>query len=171
MVTPSEKIWMDGSFVNWDEASVHVLTHTLHYGLGAFEGIRCYRGKGGSMIFRLQEHVDRLFESAHIVMMNVPYSRKDVFEAIVETVRINKLDSCYIRPLLYVGYGEMGLYPGEQSRQAGDCRLAVGHLSGRGCPGAWNPGQGFIVYPPPRERLHAPRKSLRVLREFHFGQV
>ena len=112
MVTPSEKIWMDGTFVNWNEASVHVLTHSLHYGLGAFEGIRCYRGKTGSMIFRLREHVDRLFESAHIMAMNVPYSRKDVAEAIVETVRINKLESCYIRPLLYVGYGEMGLYPG-----------------------------------------------------------
>ena len=112
MVTPSEKIWMDGTFVNWHEASVHVLTHSLHYGLGAFEGIRCYQGKTGSVIFRLHEHVDRLFESAHIMLMTVPYSRKDVSEAIVETVRINKLDSCYIRPLLYVGYGEMGLYPG-----------------------------------------------------------
>lgn len=112
MVTPSDKIWMDGTFVDWNEASVHVLTHSLHYGMGAFEGIRCYEGTAASAIFRLHEHVDRLFESSHIIMMNVPYSRKDVAEAIVETVRINKLKSCYIRPLLYVGEGEMGLYHG-----------------------------------------------------------
>ncbi len=112
MVTTSEKIWMDGDFVNWNDASVHILTHSLHYGLGAFEGIRCYQGKDGSAIFRLHEHVDRLFESAHIMLMKVPYSRKDVSEAIVETVRVNQLHSCYIRPLLYVGSGKMGLDPG-----------------------------------------------------------
>ena len=111
MLTASEKIWMDGAFVNWHDASIHILTHSLHYGLGAFEGLRCYQGKHGSAIFRLQEHVDRLFESAHIMLMDVPYSRKDVSEAIVETVRVNKLTSCYIRPLLYVGVGEMGLDP------------------------------------------------------------
>ncbi len=112
MVTPSQKIWMDGKFQNWEDASVHVLTHSLHYGMGAFEGIRCYEGRDRSTIFRLNEHVDRLFESAHIMMMNVPYSRKEVTEAILETVRINQLRSCYIRPLLFVGYGDMGLYPG-----------------------------------------------------------
>ena len=104
---------MDGSFVNWNEASVHVLTHSLHYGLAAFEGIRCYKGQLGSAIFRLQEHVDRLFESAHITMMRIPFSKKEVSEAIVETVRLNQLDSCYIRPIVYIGHGEMGLYPGE----------------------------------------------------------
>ncbi|MCH8041625.1 MAG: branched-chain amino acid transaminase [Nitrospinae bacterium] len=112
MVVASEKIWMDGKLVNWDEASVHILTHTLHYGLAAFEGLRCYKGRNGSTIFRLTEHVDRLFESAHITLMKIPYSKKDVTEAILETVRANRLESCYIRPLLYVGYGEMGLYPG-----------------------------------------------------------
>jgi branched-chain amino acid aminotransferase len=110
---PSEKIWMDGQFVAWTDAKVHVLTHTLHYGLGAFEGIRCYKGRNGSGIFRLQEHVDRLFESAHIAMLAVPYDRKQVMEAIVETVRINRLEACYIRPLVYIGYGVMGLYPGD----------------------------------------------------------
>ncbi len=107
------KIWMDGSFVNWADANVHILTHSLHYGLAAFEGIRCYKGKSGSAIFRLHEHVDRLFESAHIGMMVIPYERKQVAEAIVETVRVNKLDACYIRPLVYIGYGAMGVYPGD----------------------------------------------------------
>lgn len=103
---------MDGSFVNWADANVHILTHSLHYGLAAFEGIRCYKGKSGSAIFRLQEHVDRLFESAHIGMMTIPYEKKQVAEAIIETVRVNKLDACYIRPLVYIGYGAMGVYPG-----------------------------------------------------------
>ena len=87
MVTPSQKIWMDGEFVNWNEASIHILTHSLHYGLAAFEGIRCYQGQMGSAIFRLQEHVDRLFESSHITMMQVPYTRKEISDAIIETVR------------------------------------------------------------------------------------
>jgi branched-chain amino acid aminotransferase len=107
------KIWMDGSFVDWADANVHVLTHSLHYGLAAFEGLRCYKGKSGSAIFKLQDHVDRLFESAHIGMMTIPYEKKQVAEAIVETVRINKLDACYIRPLVYIGYGAMGVYPGD----------------------------------------------------------
>jgi branched-chain amino acid aminotransferase len=113
MLEPSEKIWMDGKLVNWEDASVHVLTHSLHYGLSAFEGIRCYQGQKGSAIFRLQEHVDRLFESAHIGQLEIPYDRKQVADAIVETVRVNRLEACYIRPIVYIGYGAMGLYPGE----------------------------------------------------------
>jgi len=120
MLQASEKIWMDGKFVNWEEASVHVLTHSLHYGMAAFEGIRCYKGRTRSAIFRLQEHVDRLFESAHITMMKIPYDRKQVAEAIIETVRINRLEACYIRPLVYIGYGAMGVHPGDNP-----VRLAV----------------------------------------------
>ena len=110
---PQGKIWMDGSLVDWADAKVHVLTHSLHYGLAAFEGLRCYKGKAGSAIFKLHEHVDRLFDSAHIGMMTIPYEKKQVAEAIVETVRSNKLEACYIRPLLYIGYGAMGVYPGD----------------------------------------------------------
>ncbi len=113
MLEASTKIWMDGKLVDWADASVHILTHSLHYGLSAFEGIRCYQGKGGSAIFRLQEHVDRLFESAHITQLEIPYDRKQVADAIVETVRVNKLEACYIRPIAYIGYGAMGLYPSE----------------------------------------------------------
>jgi branched-chain amino acid aminotransferase len=108
---PQGKIWMDGSLVDWAEAKVHVLTHSLHYGLAAFEGLRCYKGKSGSAIFKLHEHVDRLFDSAHIGMMTIPYEKKQVADAIVETVRSNKLEACYIRPLVYIGYGAMGVYP------------------------------------------------------------
>jgi len=113
MLEPSAKIWMDGSFVDWADANVHVLTHSLHYGLAAFEGLRCYKGKSGSAIFKLPEHVDRLFESAHIGMIAIPYEKKQVAEAIVETVRVNKLEACYIRPLVYIGYGAMGVYPAD----------------------------------------------------------
>src|SRR5213594_2319276 len=102
MLQPSEKIWMDGKFVNWADASVHVLTHTIHYGLAAFEGIRCYKGCKGLAIFRLPEHVDRLFGSAHIAMMQIPYEKKQVADAIVETVRVNRLEACYIRPLVFI---------------------------------------------------------------------
>ncbi len=113
MLEASEKIWMDGKLVAWQEATVHVLTHSLHYGLAAFEGLRCYNGRNGSAIFRLHEHVDRLFESTHIALMKMPYDKKQVAEAIVETVRANRLEACYIRPIVYVGYGAMGLYPGD----------------------------------------------------------
>ena len=111
MVDKVEKIWLDGKLVPWDEANVHILTHTLHYGLGAFEGIRCYPQPGGrGAIFRLREHVERLFHSAHIV--TIPIARwtvDDVVEACVETVRVNRLTECYVRPLVFMGDGTMGL--------------------------------------------------------------
>ena len=110
MLKEAEKIWMDGKFVNWRDARVHVLTHTLHYGVGAFEGIRCYKAGDGSAIFRLDDHVERLFASAHIMSIEIPYTKEEIKEAIKETVRVNRLDACYIRPIVYVGYGSMGLY-------------------------------------------------------------
>lgn len=119
MLQPVEKIWMDGKFVPWADAQVHILTHSLHYGLAVFEGIRCYRGRSGSAIFRLQEHVDRLFDSAHIGMMTMPYDKKQIAEAIVDTVRVNRLDACYIRPLVYIGYGAMGVHPGDNPVRVG----------------------------------------------------
>jgi branched-chain amino acid aminotransferase len=109
-VEKSELIWLDGAFVPWDEAQVHVLTHTLHYGLGVFEGVRCYRtGDGRSAIFRLREHTHRLFMSAHILQVTIPFTEDAINEACLETVRRNKLDECYIRPLVFLGAGEMGL--------------------------------------------------------------
>jgi branched-chain amino acid aminotransferase len=110
MVEKVEKIWLDGNFVPWDEAKVHVLTHTLHYGLGVFEGIRCYRRSDGkSAVFRLREHIDRLFESAHISDMVIRESRETVCDACLELIRVNKLDECYLRPLVFLGEGPMGL--------------------------------------------------------------
>ncbi|MBE0426905.1 MAG: branched-chain amino acid transaminase [Nitrospirae bacterium] len=113
MITKTEKIWMDGKFVEWDNANVHILTHTLHYGLGVFEGIRCYETKKGSAIFRLYEHIDRLYSSSHIFLIDIPYSKKEIKDAIIETIKVNNVKECYIRPLVYIGYGAMGLYPKE----------------------------------------------------------
>lgn len=111
MVEKSEKIWMDGKFVNWDDAKVHVLTHALHYGSAIFEGIKAYEASKGTAIFRLKEHVDRLYDSAHIFGIKIPFSKQEFSAAIRDTVKINKLKSCYIRPLVFLGDGPMGLSP------------------------------------------------------------
>ena len=108
----TEKIWLDGKFVPWHEANVHVLTHTLHYGLGVFEGVRCYQIKNKkSAIFRLHEHVDRLFNSAIVLGIDIPFSQKEIFTAIHLVVRKNKLKECYIRPIVFLGHNQMGLNP------------------------------------------------------------
>ena len=108
----SKKIWMDGKLVPWNEANIHVLTHTLHYGLGVFEGIRCYNSKEkGPAIFRLQEHVDRLFQSAVILGIDIPFSNKEIHDAIIQVVLENKLEECYIRPIVFLGDNKMGLNP------------------------------------------------------------
>jgi branched-chain amino acid aminotransferase len=106
----TDHIWLDGDFVAWEAATVHVLTHTLHYGLGVFEGIRCYEGASGtSAIFRLAEHTDRLFGSAHILGLEIPFSPDTINRACIEAVARNRMKSCYIRPLVFLGDGEMGL--------------------------------------------------------------
>jgi branched-chain amino acid aminotransferase len=110
-ITKSEKIWMDGELVNWDDATIHVLTHTLHYGSGVFEGVRAYATSQGPAVFRLTHHIERLFDSAKIFMIDIPYTVDELVEATKATVKINGLESCYIRPLVYLGYGEMGLNP------------------------------------------------------------
>ncbi len=103
-------IWMDGKLVPWKEATVHVLTHTLHYGLGVFEGIRFYRQPTGTAVFRLCEHVERLLASAKIVQMKIPFSQGEIEAGVIETVRASRVTSGYIRPIAFIGYGEMGLY-------------------------------------------------------------
>ena len=104
-------IWYDGKLVPWREATTHVLTHSLHYGLAVFEGVRAYKTTHGTAIFRLREHTDRLFNSAHIYMMKIPYDRKTIMEAQREVVRANKLESCYIRPIAFYGSEKMGVSP------------------------------------------------------------
>ena len=110
-VTPVDKIWMNGKLVDWDDARVHVLTHALHYGTGVFEGIRCYETSRGPAVFRLRDHMERMHRSAKIFMMEIPFSVDELVEASRELVRVNSLKSCYVRPIAYRGYGEVGVNP------------------------------------------------------------
>lgn len=122
MIQKEKLIWMDGRLVDWDDANVHVLSHTLHYGYGAFEGIRSYRHDDGrSAVFRLPEHVDRLFQSSHLLELGLPFSREEVNRACVQTLGVNGLTEGYIRPLVYLGQGEVGVYPGDEP----DIHLAI----------------------------------------------
>ncbi|HZN60721.1 MAG TPA: aminotransferase class IV, partial [Planctomycetota bacterium] len=107
----SDKIWMNGKLVPWDEATIHIGAHVVHYGSSAFEGIRCYKTPEGSAVFRLDEHIDRLFNSAKIYRMEPALSKDDFKKAILDTIEANKLDACYIRPLIYRGYGQLGVNP------------------------------------------------------------
>ena len=107
----SDKVWYNGQLVDWDAANVHVLSHVVHYGSSVFEGIRCYNTEKGPAVFHLKEHVGRLFDSAKIYRMEIPYSREEICEAILETIRVNGLDACYIRPVVFRGYGSLGVDP------------------------------------------------------------
>jgi len=110
-VEQSDFIWMNGEYVPWQDAQVHVLTHALHYGTSVFEGVRCYDTEIGPAIFRHQGHIDRLFRSAEAYFMEIPYSREEIRTATLELIARNGLRSCYIRPIAYRGYGSMGLFP------------------------------------------------------------
>ena len=107
----ADLIWMNGELVAWEDAKVHVLTHGLHYGTGVFEGIRCYETERGPAIFRHSEHLDRLFKSAELYYMPIPYTREELRAATHELIARNGLPSCYIRPIVFRGYGQMGLNP------------------------------------------------------------
>ncbi len=107
----ANKIWIDGNMVDWKDANIHVLSHVVHYGTSVFEGIRAYKNEKGVGVFRLKEHVQRLFDSAKIYKIDIPYTQEEIEEAILETVRVNDLDGCYIRPIVFRGYGELGVNP------------------------------------------------------------
>jgi len=107
----SGKIWFNGNIVDWKDANLHVLSHVVHYGSSVFEGIRCYNTKNGPGVFRLQEHVKRLVNSGKIYRMDIPYSVEEISQAVTEIIKINNLKKCYIRPVAFRGYGELGVYP------------------------------------------------------------
>ena len=108
-----DTIWQDGEFVDWDDAQIHVLTHSLHYGTGVFEGARCYDTADGPAVFRWEEHLDRLFDSAKVLDLEIQHSRGELTEATMELIRSQELHSCYIRPLVYYGYDSLGVSPGD----------------------------------------------------------
>ena len=107
----SSKIWLNGKVIDWDEARVHILTHALHYGTAVFEGIRCYKTEGGPAIFRLEEHISRLIDSAKIYLMDLKLTQDEISQAIRAIIKANNLEECYIRPIAFYGYGEMGVNP------------------------------------------------------------
>lgn len=110
MVEPTKKVWLNGTLVNWSDANIPIMTHGLHYGIGAFEGIRCYKlTNGKSGIFRLKCHIRRLFNGLKILDMDVPYTQEQIIEASLATVRANEMEECYLRPIMYSGEGAMGL--------------------------------------------------------------
>jgi branched-chain amino acid aminotransferase len=110
-IDPVDKVWMNGKLVDWENATVHVLSHALHYGTGVFEGIRCYETSKGPAVFRLRDHLERMERSGKIFMMEIPYSVDDLVAATHELIKVNKLDSCYVRPIAFRGYGEVGVNP------------------------------------------------------------
>jgi len=133
MVQKVSKIWMDGKLIPWEEANVHILTHSLHYGLAVFEGIRCYLCYDGkSAVFRLKEHVDRLFDSAQIGDIKIPYPKKEISEACKEMLRVNQLKEGYIRPIVFIGEGVMGVYPGDNPIQVSIITWSWGAYLGEG---------------------------------------
>ncbi|MDD3753160.1 MAG: branched-chain-amino-acid transaminase [Methanobacterium sp.] len=107
----SGKIWFNGKFVDWKEAQVHALSHVVHYGSSVFEGIRCYKTLKGPAVLRLQEHVARLYNSAKIYRMKIPHTQEDFCQAVLDTIKTNNLEACYIRPVIFRGYAELGVYP------------------------------------------------------------
>ena len=110
-VKKAETIWMNGKLISWDDARIHILSHVVHYGSGWFEGIRCYNTKKGPAIFRLDAHLRRLYDSVKIYRTEIPYTKQQLSDAVRETIKANKLKACYIRPLVYRGYGEVGVNP------------------------------------------------------------
>src|SRR3990170_1342606 len=162
----ASKIWMDGKFVDWADANVHLMTHTLHYGLGVFEGIRCYECVDGrSAIFRLPEHTKRLFASAHIRQIKIPFTEDEINGATAETVRINGLKQGYIRPLVYLGAGSMGLYPKDNPG-----RVAMGGVPRRGRTYQRHKGQDLLLCKEPRQQRHDEGQDSRQLRKLHTRQ-
>jgi branched-chain amino acid aminotransferase len=111
VMTPTEKIWRNGAFIPWDEARIHVLSHVVSYASAVFEGIRCYKTPSGPAVFRLEEHVRRLLDSARICRMDAPYTAGELSAAILELVRVNRMGACYIRPIVLRGYGAVGVLP------------------------------------------------------------
>ena len=105
------KVWMDGELVDWKDAKIHVLSHVVHYGSSVFEGVRCYDTKNGSAVFRLNDHIDRLFNSAKIYKMPIPQTKEEIAKGIKDTIKVNNLKSCYVRPITFRGYGELGVTP------------------------------------------------------------
>jgi branched-chain amino acid aminotransferase len=164
------KIWMDGQMVDWRDAKIHVLTHTLHYGCGAFEGVRAYNTVNGTAIFRLEEHTQRLFNSAKILRMKIPFTMDEVMEAQKAVVRENKLESCYLRPLTWIGSQKLGVSPKGNTIHLMVAALGLGRLPGRRGHAARHPRQDLQLHAAPRQHHHDPGQGREQLHQLDPGQ-
>jgi hypothetical protein len=167
-----DSIWLDGKLVSWDDAVDHMLAHTMHYGVGTFEGIRAYqRADGKTAIFRLREHIDRLFDSALICTMDVPFSREQIMTGCADVLRANKMASAYLRPLIYLGSGALGLGSFEPPCAVDDRGLRVGRLPGRRRHAQGHQVHGLGLHPVQRQRGHEQGQDLRSVRDLGPGQA
>ena len=141
----TEKIWMNGELVDWADAKVHVGVHGLHYGSGVFEGIRCYDTPKGPAVFRLRDHMQRLHNSARLLHMQIPFSVDDLYAACSELIGANGLPECYVRPIAFYGYGELGVVGAGQPGRDRDHELAVGAVPRRGGPEARHPREDLLL--------------------------
>ena len=161
-------IWFDGEMIPWREANVHVLTHSLHYGMGVFEGVRAYNTPDGTAIFRLDAHTDRLFDSAHIMGMKIPFTKEQLNEAQRAVVRENKLETAYIRPLVFYGSEGMGIRADNLKVHV---VIAAWHWGayGRRSTGTRYQDPHQLLYPSSRQHHHDPCQGQRCLHELHAG--
>ena len=171
MSLKTEKIWFDGELVRWEEAKIHVLAHALHYGTAYFEGIRCYAlADGRSAVFRLEEHIRRLADSGKILGFPLPYTVEQLQQATLEVIRANRLKECYIRPLVFLGLGEMGLYAPNNPINVCIAVWPWGAYLGDEGIKQWHPREGILVYSPPRERDDDQEQGVGELHQLRTGQ-
>jgi len=160
----ADKIWMDGTIVDWNDAHVHLVSNTLQYGFGVFEGIRCYKTESGPAVFRLKEHLVRLHHSAaKILGFEIPYSVEQLTEATRQTIRENKFEQCYIRPIAYIGYGGMGLAYDECKINVSIAVWQWGEYVGHGTLEKGKPRQGFKLRSRAHQHKHVEGQGLRQL--------
>ena len=163
-------IWYDGKLVPWRDATTHVLTHSLHYGLAVFEGVRAYKTVDGTAIFRLAEHTERLFNSARIYLMQIPYAKDALMAAQREVVRANKLESCYLRPIAFYGSEKMGVSPKGAKVHVAIAGVAVGRLPRPRSAGQGHTRQDLVVRAASHQRDDGAGQVRRHLRQFDPGQ-
>lgn len=159
------KIWQDGQLVDWRSATIHVLTHSLHYGMSVFEGVRAYKTQNGTAIFRLPEHTKRLLNSAKIFQMNVPYDMDTLMEAQKEVIRANHLESGYIRPIIWVGSEMLGVSAKKNTIHTAIAAWPWGAYLGDDRHQQGHPCQGLFIQPSPRQRVAGSRQGIRLLHQ------
>ena len=166
----ADLIWMNGEFVAWEDAKVHVLTHGLHYGTGVFEGVRCYDTEIGPAVFRHADHLDRLYKSAELYYMPIPFELEQLRQATLELIGRNNFRACYIRPIVFRGYGTMGLFPLDAPVDVTIATWEWAGVSRRGGQARWHPRQGLLVAADQQRLADPARQGFGAVPELDPGQ-